>query len=492
MASNSDDLRPRSAAEVEQWDYEADVVVAGFGVAGAAAVVGAAQDGAEVLVLERTGGWGGAAAMAGGFIYMGGGTPLQKACGFEDTVDNMKAFMKAALGPGTDEAKIDAYCEGSVDHYHWLVDECGVPFKESFWGEPGWEPPGDDGLQYTGGENAAPFNATIPPAPRGHVPQMQDKHVSSEKGGGYMLMKPLTDKATELGVRAEYDMRVQTLIVDADGRVVGVQAKQYGKDVTVRARKGVVLATGSFAYNNQMLESFAPKMVNRPAASIEEHDGRAIRMAQAIGADLAHMDAAEVAFFCDPQLFIRGILVNGRGQRYINEDTYPGRVGQATLYENQNQAFLIIDEDAYEEGLTRPTSSPQLRHRPKWVAETALELESEIGLPAGSLQATVEVYNRHAANGEDPLLGKKPEWVKPIGSPIAAIDLRGMTGGFTLGGLRTSVDSEVLHVSGQPIPGLFAAGRCTSGVCAGGYASGASLGDGSFFGRRAGQSAAKA
>ncbi|MGW0042120.1 FAD-dependent oxidoreductase, partial [Rhodococcus sp. NPDC003348] len=98
MASNSDDLRPRSAAEVEQWDYEADVVVAGFGVAGAAAAVGAAQDGAEVLVLERTGGWGGAAAMAGGFIYMGGGTPLQKACGFEDTVDNMKAFMKAALG----------------------------------------------------------------------------------------------------------------------------------------------------------------------------------------------------------------------------------------------------------------------------------------------------------------------------------------------------------------------------------------------------------
>ncbi|MFM1723493.1 MULTISPECIES: FAD-dependent oxidoreductase [Rhodococcus] len=485
-------IRPIPADHITEWAYEADVVVAGFGVAGASAAVGAAQNGADVLVLERTGGWGGAAAMAGGFIYMGGGTPLQKACGFEDTVDNMKAFMKAALGPGTDEAKIDAYCEGSVDHYHWLVDECGVPFKMSFWGEPGWEPPGDDGLQYTGGENAAPFNASIPPAPRGHVPQMQDKHVSTEKGGGYMLMKPLTDKAAELGVRSAYDMRVQTLIVDADGRVVGVQAKQYGKDVAVRARKGVVLATGSFAYNNQMLESFAPKMVNRPAASIEEHDGRAIRMAQALGADLAHMDAAEVAFFCDPQLFIRGILVNGRGQRYINEDTYPGRVGQATLYENHNEAFLVIDEAAYEEGMTRPTSSPQLRHQPKWVAETVEELEAEMGLPAGTLQATVDVFNRHAENGEDPLFGKKTEWVKPIGSPVAAIDLRGMTGGFTLGGLRTNTDSEVLHVSGEPIPGLFAAGRCTSGVCAGGYASGTSLGDGSFFGRRAGISAAKA
>ncbi|MGW5075102.1 FAD-dependent oxidoreductase, partial [Rhodococcus sp. NPDC004095] len=420
-------IHPIRRDHIMEWAYEADVVVAGFGVAGAAAAVGAAQAGADVLVLERTGGWGGAAAMSGGFIYLGGGTPLQKACGFEDTVDNMKAFMKAALGPGVDEAKIDAYCEGSVDHYHWLVDECGVPFKESFWGEPGWEPPGDEGLMYSGGENAAPFNATIPPAPRGHIPQMQDKHVSSEKGGGYMLMKPLTDKAAELGVRSEYDMRVQALVIEdnpadpeddaADPeaspkgggvRVVGVIAKQYGKDVAIRARKGVVLATGSFAYNDRMLESYAPRLVGRPAASIEEHDGRAIRMAQAIGADLAHMDAAEVAFFCDPQLFIRGILVNGRGQRYINEDTYPGRVGQATLIENQNQAFLILDEESYEAGLAAPSSSPRTHARPTWVCESVEELEAEIGLPAGSLQATVEVYNRHAANGEDPLLGKKP------------------------------------------------------------------------------------
>ncbi len=492
MTTDSDDVRPVPETGIEHWDFEADVVVAGFGVAGASAAVAASQAGADVLVLERTGGWGGAAAMAGGFIYLGGGTPLQRACGFEDTVDNMKAFMTAALGPGVDEAKIAAYCEGSVGHYHWLADECGVPFKPEFWGEPGWEPPGDQGLQYSGGENAAPFHETIPPAPRGHVPQMQDKHASSEKGGGYMLMKPLTDTAAALGVRSEYDMRVRTLVTDEQGRVVGVVAKQYGKDVTVRARRGVVLATGSFAYNDTMLESYAPKLKGRPAASIEEHDGRAIRMAQALGADLAHMDAAEVAFFCDPQLFVRGILVNGRGQRYITEDTYPGRVGQATLYENENQAFLIIDEAAYEEGLSRPTATPQLRGKPKWVAETVEELEAEMGFATGTLQSTVEVYNRNAERGEDPLFGKKAQWLRPIGSPVAAIDLRGMTGGFTLGGLRTSVDSEVLHVSGDPVPGLFAAGRCTSGVCAGGYASGASLGDGSFFGRRAGQAAARA
>ncbi|MFG1783758.1 FAD-dependent oxidoreductase [Rhodococcus oryzae] len=490
MTSNTATVRPRPAVEITRWDHEADVVVAGYGVAGASAAVAAAQEGADVLVLERTGGWGGAAAMAGGFIYLGGGTPLQKACGFEDSVESMKSFMTAALGPGVDAEKIDAYCQGSVDHYGWLV-ECGVPFKASFWGEPGWEPPGDDGLQYTGGENAAPFAATIPPAPRGHVPQMADKQSGGERGGGYMLMKPLTDTAAALGVRSVYDTRAQTLVTDESGRVVGLVATQYGKEITVRARRGVVLATGSFAYNDRMVEAYAPRLVGRPAASIEEHDGRAIQMAQALGADLAHMDATEVAFFCDPQLFIRGILVNGRGQRFINEDTYPGRVGQATLIENQNQAFLVIDEAAYEEALTTPTATPFLRHQPKWVCETVEELEAEMGLPVGTLQSTVEVYNKHAADGQDPVLGKKSEWVKPIGSPVAAIDLRGMTGGFTLGGLRTSADSEVLHVSGEPIPGLFGAGRCTAGVSAGGYASGASLGDGSFFGRRAGRSAAK-
>ena len=203
------------------------------------------------------------------------------------------------------------------------------------------------------------------------------------------------------------------------------------------------------------------------------------------------MDATEVAFFCDPQLMVRGILVNGRGQRYIPEDTYPGRVGQATLFQQDNQAFLVIDEAAYEEGMNAESSSAQLRAQPSWVAETVEELEAEMGLPAGSLQSTVDLYNRHAAEGSDPVLGKKSEWVKPIVGPFAAIDLRGRTGGFTLGGLKTTVDSEVLHVSGAPIPGLFAAGRCTSGVCAGGYASGTSLGDGSFFGRRAGISAAR-
>lgn len=482
------DVTPVPAAAIGAWDHEADIVIAGYGVAGAAAAVEAARAGADVLVLERTGSWGGAAAMAGGFIYLGGGTALQKACGFDDSVANMAAFLNAAMGPGADENRVADYCAGSVEHFEWLLG-CDVPFKAEFFGEPGWEPMGDQGLMYSGGENSYPFNTIATPAPRGHVPQMSNKK-QGEASAGYMLMKPLVDTATAAGARALYDVRVQRLIVESDGRVAGIQARRYGTDINIRARRGVVLATGSFAYNDAMVAQYAPRIAGRPAASIEQHDGQAIRMAQALGADLAHMDATEVAIFVDPQQLVRGILVNGRGQRFVAEDTYPGRIGQLTLYHQDNTAYLIIDGDSQEEAMAAP--SPQLMMRPPtWVCDSVADLEQEVGLAPGCLQATVTAYNEAAGRGEDPLLHKKPQWLKPIGSPVGAIDLRESTGGFTLGGLQTTLDGEVLHVSGQPIPGLYAAGRSTAGLAAWGYASGVSLGDGSFYGRRAGGRAAK-
>ncbi|MBW8487468.1 FAD-dependent oxidoreductase [Actinomadura parmotrematis] len=484
-----EDYAARAAASVERWDLAADVVVAGYGIAGAAAAVEAARAGAGVLVLERTGGWGGAATMAGGFVYLGGGTPLQRALGFEDSPENMARFMLAALGPDADEAKIRDYCAGSVEHYRWLVG-CGVRFKKEFWPEPGWEPPRDEGLMYSGGENAAPFDAIAVPAPRGHVPQMDGKRIG-QRGGGYMLVRPLVETAESLDVTAEYDVRVRSLVVDDGGRVVGVVATRYGRELAVRAHRGVVLATGSFVYNDAMVERYAPRLAGRPAAAIEEHDGASILMAQAIGADVAHMDAAEAVIFADPQMLARGVLVNGRGERYVPEDTYAGRIAQLTLAEQDDQAFLVLDETGHEDALASTTATPFFRTPPTWAAGTVEELETEMGLPAGSLQATLAAYNEGAAASRDPLLGKSPRWLRPLTGPFGAYDLRGCTAGFTLGGLRTDLDSRVLRASGDPVPGLFAAGRCTSGVCAGGYASGASLGDGSFYGRRAGTAAAR-
>jgi 3-oxo-5alpha-steroid 4-dehydrogenase len=273
--------------------------------------------------------------------------------------------------------------------------------------------------------------------------------------------------------------------------VAGILARQYGDPLAIRARRGVVLAAGSFAYNDAMVAQYAPRILGRPAASIEQHDGAAIRMAQALGADLAHMDATEVAFLVDPQQAVRGILVNGRGQRYVAEDMYSGRMGLQTLYQQDDTAYLIIDGDAQEDAMAATSATPFLKRPARWICETVAELEQEIGLPSGSLQTTVAAYNDGACRGEDPVCHKKAEWLKPIGTPVGAIDLRASTGGFTLGGLRTSLDGKVFHVGGEPIPGLFAAGRCAAGLAAWGYASGISLGDGSFYGRRAGASAAR-
>ena len=483
-------VRPLRSADVGSWDAVADVVVAGFGTAGSAAAAEAAAGGAEVLVLERTSGWESAAgALSGGLIYLGGGTAIQKACGFDDTPEEMYKFLVAAMGPGADEARTAVYCDGSVEHFDWIVD-CGVPFKASFWDEPAWEIPLDDGLMFSGGENAYPFDEIARPAPRAHVPQMEGKK-TGRRGGGWMLLNHVTRAALDLGATVRYDTSVQRLIVGDDGAVVGVEANQYGEAVRIRARGGVVLTTGSFTYSDELLEYNAPLLRGRPGSAVEAHDGRSIKMGQAVGAQVRHMDGFECALGIDPNLLVRGILVNAQGQRFINEDTYPGRIAHEILRGQGNDAFLVIDEARYE-------SSPELlrlkflRLRPTWAAATIAELEAEMGIPAGALAATVSVFNDHASRHEDPLFHKAPRWVTPLTPPYGAMDLRGMTNGFTLGGLATTPSAEVLHVDGDPIPGLYAAGRASNGIPAWGYASGTSLGDSTFFGRRAGRAAAAA
>ena len=484
----SDSVRPRPASSITSWDDEADVVIVGFGTAGSAAAAEAAEAGAQVIVLERTSGWESAAgALSGGLIYMGGGTSVQKACGFDDTPDNMFNFLMAAMGPGIDEARCRVYCDNSVEHFDWLVS-CGVPFKPTFWEEPSWEIPLDDGLMYSGGENAYPFSQMVPPAPRAHVPQIEGKKFG-RKSGGWMLLNHLTKTALQRGADVRYDTFVERLVVEEDGTVVGVIARNYGNSQAVRARGGVVLASGSFTYSESLLEYNSPWLMGRPGSAVEAHDGRSIRMAQALGGDVRHMDAFECAIGIDPALLARGIIVNGLGQRFINEDTYPGRVAHAILRTQGNDAFLVIDEQTYEES-PEPPRMRFLKLRPTWVAGTCAELETEIGLPGGSLETTVQLWNRHAVDGTDPMFHKAEKWVRPIGSPIGVIDLRGQCNGFTLGGLATTPDSEVLHVDGDPIPGLYAAGRASNGIPAWGYASGTSLGDSTYFGRRAGRHAA--
>ncbi len=468
------------SGEIARWDAEVDVLVLGLGCAGAATALAASAAGAHTLVLERAGGGGGTSAMSGGVLYLGGGTALQTACGFEDSPEEMFKYLAASCGESPDEAKLRLYCQDSVEHYDWLVEQ-GVPFKPVFYYGCSGEPPTDDGLVWSGSERAWPYCDLARPAPRGHVPQMEHQ-------AGPLLMQKLVDAVERSPAEVVANHRATALVQERDGRVVGVSAEAFGEGRAIRARRGVVLTTGGFIQHDAMIAAHAP-LIRRCNFRVgaEGDDGSGIRLGVAAGGATLHMDAASISLpATQPWGLKRGVLVNAQGQRFINEDAYYGRLGEYALLRHEGRAWLVVDDAVFEK--------PDYPRELVAVADTPSDLERELGLPDGSLQATLSLYNRHAAEGHDPLFHKQPDYVTPlVAPPFGAFDCTtegSLYAAFTLGGLQTDAEGRVLDPAGDPIPGLFGAGRATSGLAVGGYSSGLSLGDGTYFGRRAGAAAA--
>jgi succinate dehydrogenase/fumarate reductase flavoprotein subunit len=467
---------------VSHWDDAADVVVVGLGCAGACAAIEAARAGAEVCALERAGGGGGTSALSGGLLYLGGGTPVQEKSGFEDSPDEMFKYLMAACGPGPDEAKVRLFCERSVEHFHWLVD-LGLPFRASFHPESGGEPPTDDGLVYSGSENAWPFDRIARPAPRGHHPR-------TPGAAGGLLMRTLLAAVEASGARQRADTRAVALVREDDGRIVGVVATSGGRERYLRARRGVVLAAGGFINDKEMVARYAPLLRRcRYRVGSEGDDGSGIRLGLGAGGAAIRMESGDISLpFYPPHGLMRGLLVNRQGQRFVNEDAYFGRIGELALLRQEGAAWLIVDDSFY--------APPRAGMPLAAAADTIEDLESELEMPSGALQSTLALYNRHAERGEDPLFHKARRWVQPLAAPpFGAIDCttgNSLYAVFTLGGLHTLPGGEVLSADGAALPGLYAAGRTTSGVAAQGYSSGISLADASLFGREAGRSAARA
>jgi 3-oxo-5alpha-steroid 4-dehydrogenase len=479
------ELIPAIDVSEVRFDETVDVVVVGLGAGGASAVMGARQSGADVLAVERSGGPGGTSAHSGGLIYLGGGTSLQRACGFEDSPENMAAFLRAALGPGVDDDRVDAYCEGSTDHFDWLVS-IGVPFRASFCDEPNRESADDAGLLFSGGEDTYPFDEVAVPVPRGHKPQCVDS------AGGF-LMERLGAAVSTSGARVVADAKAEALIVDS-GIVVGLLVGTDDEPRAIRARGGVVLAAGGFIHNEAMVAEACPLAhVPDPAWRIgtPNDDGRGIRMGLGAGAVATRLGSFECALpLGPPHRMARGILVNRDGERFINEDTYTGRIGLHALRDHDGFVYMITDDVIHERN--------PIGLRIGYAAATPEELAVDLGLPPVALARTVREYNEAAARGDDPAFHKRAPFLQPIGEPPAsgfgAIDLRVDHGAiyatFTLGGLVTDPDGAALNGEGRPISGLYAVGRTAASLAAHHYASGISLGDASFFGRRAGHHAA--
>jgi 3-oxo-5alpha-steroid 4-dehydrogenase len=481
------------ADTVTSWSDDVDVVVIGFGIGGGCAAVSAAVSGARVLVLERAAAAGGTTSMAGGHFYLGGGTAVQKATGHDDSPEEMYKYL-VAVSREPDHAKIRAYCDGSVEHFDWLED-LGFQFERSYYPGKVVVPPGTEGLSYTGNEKVWPFCEQAIPSPRGHsVP------VPGELGGAAMVIDLLGKRADELGVQVRYETGATNLIVDDGGTVVGVTWKHFGEAGAVKA-KAVIIAAGGFVMNPEMVAEHTPALGQQRRTKHHglvapyilgnpNDDGLGILLGVSAGGVAKHMDELFItAAAYPPAILLTGVIVNAQGQRFVTEDSYHSRTSAFVLEQPEQTAYLIVDE-----AHTQMPEMPLIRFLDGY--ETIAEMETALGIPAGNLGATLDRYNELAAKGEDPDFHKQPEFLAPQDNgPWAVFDLslgRAMYSGFTMGGLAVTVDGEVQRADGSVIPGLYAVGACASNIAQDGkgYASGTQLGEGSFFGRRAGAHAA--
>lgn len=506
---------PRYAEAVSAWTAQADVVVLGHGGGGLTAAVEAGREGADVLVLEKTTRGGGTTEKAGGYFYLGGGTPLQDRHDVSDSPENMFDYL-AARNPNTSTDRIRAFVDESVDLYHWL-EALGLEFGGPLIEEKTMED-SISHLGYTGSETAYPYDLVADPAPRGH---------KIAEGGG-KLFERLEEAAASLGVETRFETEARRLILDHEtGRIVGVQASRDGEHFDVRARRGVVVATSGFSFNTEMIGEFAPEypdkgnplgtfFIEYPDVAI--HDGSGINMARAVGAKTVNMDAILPAGFIYPyevyppddgslnRALVSGIVVNAQGRRFINEDRYGVDVMRRIVEEehaeeipgNPASAHLLLDDDLFQMGGGKPPKEAVSFDPTTLVsADSVAALAGKIDIPRAVLEDTVSFYNEQARESADPEHHKAVQYLEPLDTPpYYAYYLRPASffgaGIFyhTLGGLKVSLDGEVLDTGDEPIEGLYAASQAVSGVAGENYESGMSLAELVFYGRRAGRAVA--
>jgi len=535
-------IRVTNEAQLD-WHDSADVVIVGYGGAGACAALEAAHNGASVLALDRFEG-GGATLLSGGIIY-GGDTPYQKAAGIEDSADEMYKYLRHEIGDAVREKTLRRFCETSAENFAWLCSH-GIEFGSRFFkGKRSYPPPHHD-LYYSGNEAAPSFKNIAKAAARGH-------RVASDEGySGKDFFLHLDRAARADGVRLNTHTTVTRLIIDASERVIGVEVKtipnnsnarkkhlklmqrvnkwqrflekswtktsirareleqQYGQIRYIKANQAVVLTTGSFSFNRDMLRHYAPNYYDGMSLGTISCDGSGIVLGQSVGAEVGYMDSVTSWRTISPsEDFVKSIVVNTSGKRFIPEDAYLGHLGRAIVEQEGKKAWLILDAktywSAYKDVIPRFGQEGYLEFRGPLLINLLLnttrggtldKLANKIGVDAQGLTQQVKQYNSDVRSGSDPLQ-KKLANCRPLREgAYYAIDIsvsnrRCMCPIIPMGGLRVDEDNgQVLRKDNSGIEGLFAAGRAAVGIPSGFYVSGSSLADCVFSGRRAGASAA--
>lgn len=508
---NPDDYMAKAdkTANGETVSYDADVVVIGAGGAGMTAAMTAADAGQKVVILESQAMVGGNSARATGgmnaakTVYQDE-NEFDQAAGVEKTLataaekyadnETITALAKTVSeqwaayqanptgyfdsvelmeldtmvgGKGINDPElVKTLCEGTADAIDWL-DENGITLH-----------------------NVSSFGGAS--VKRIHRPVNEEGKVVSV--GAYMIPL-LQENCEKRGIDIVLNTTVDTILTDANGAAVGVSGTDKDGNTVVVNAKSVILATGGFGANLDMVTQYKPELAGFMTTNAAGAQGQGIEMATAIGAGTVDMDQIQIHPTVEANTAalitegLRGdgaILVNANGERFIDEVGTRDVVSAAEIAQPGSYSWLIVDQAMVD------ASSVIQGYIKKGYTKTGAtyeELAKELDVDPATFANTMETWNGYVEAKNDPDFGRT-SFANPLNNgPYYAIKV---TAGVhhTMGGVTINSATEVLKEDGTVIPGLFAAGEVTGGVHGANRLGGTAVADFVVFGRIAGDSAA--
>ncbi len=467
------------------WDDEADLVVVGYGGAGVAAALEAAEGGATVIALDRYEG-GGSSAANGGVFYAGGGTRVQREAGVTDSPEEMFKYLSIETQGVVSDRTLRRFCAESAATVDWLLEHGALLSARGVYGSKVSYPPLKYHLYHPDNSLVSTYAARARPAARGHRTAV-DNH-GKAWGLGWGIWKPLAAAARSAGVRFSRYAEVRQLVVDRDGAVLGVKvlvipegskaARRFARYIRtanrllellppviplaavtiglarrylaaagrieaeeritrfVRARRGVLLSAGGFILNSTMVAHYAPLYRRGLPNGTLGDTGSGIRLGQSAGGAVGSMD--RVTGWCminPPAAWPRGIVVNRHAARICHEGVYGSTLGDAIAHSPDGVAFLILDETLYRTGRKQIRPPAEYVRYQRQVAQlnmlmnrksaaTPEALARLIGLDPDALRATLDAYNRAARGEAADAMGKAPDEMSPLtAAPFHALDI---------------------------------------------------------------------
>ena len=523
------------------WDSDVDVVVLGSGGAGLTAALTAATNGASVEVYEKAATVGGTTAVSGGIVWI----PAHRRSPDELPVEDAMDYLRAQSLGFMDDDLMETFVRTGADMLDFVEAHSELQFEIAE-GFPDYKPELPGGRPSGGRSlNAKPFdlsrlgewrdritsfpadfsNVGIDAETRARIHASVDNESGDYCVAGTALIAGLLKGLLDVGVIPRTNARAVELIADPLG-ITGVCITHDGKDFRVRAKRGVVLATGGFEWDAKLVEAYLRGPM-RGAVSPPNNTGDGLRMAMAHGADLANMGEAwwvpivrlpGDTFDGHPRSRSvrlertrpRSIIVNRAGKRFLNEaGEYNSMAGPFQYLDPRdgyaNDPAWIVFDSLHLKRYGFLGVAPG-EPAPGWFSPSAdlAELGAKTGIDADGLARTLAAWNDNVAHETDPDFGRGSSacdgyWgddkaTSTAGKTLGSIDTApyyavpvsiGAMG--TKGGPRTDRDGRVLHVNRSAIPGLFAAGNAMAGATGKAYGgAGGTLGPAMVFGYRAG------